>query len=163
MRAVILNSGLGRRMGDITKHYPKCMTSLTNRDTILSRQLKMLEAAGIQDVIITTGYCDEALMDYCASLRSRLRLQFIHNELYATTNYIYSLYLAREHLNDDILLLHGDLVFSKEVLDMVYNAATSCMAVSQTLPLPEKDFKAVVFDAGGEDGRRRRPPGGGAA
>ena len=41
MKALILNSGLGSRMGDITKHHPKCMTEINNVDTILSRQLKI--------------------------------------------------------------------------------------------------------------------------
>jgi len=60
------------------------------------------------------------------------------------TNYIYSIYLARAALDDDILLMHGDLVFENEVLDRVLGSDSSCMTVSTTLPLPEKDFKAVI-------------------
>ena len=40
--------------------------------------------------------------------------------------------------------MHGDLVFSAEVLEKSLGSAESCMTVSSTLPLPEKDFKAVV-------------------
>lgn len=44
---------------------------------------------------------------------------FVKNELYKDTNYIYSIYCAREYLDDDILLMHGDLVFESAVLDFV--------------------------------------------
>ena len=40
MKALILNSGVGRRMGVLTSEHPKCMTDISKRDTILSRQLK---------------------------------------------------------------------------------------------------------------------------
>ena len=35
MKALILNSGLGHRMGDITKEHPKCMTEIDNSETII--------------------------------------------------------------------------------------------------------------------------------
>ena len=68
------------------------------------------------------------------------------NPIYDKTNYIYSIYSAREYLNDDILLMHGDLVFENEVLDKVMESEVSCMTVSSTVPLPEKDFKAQVVN-----------------
>ena len=37
MKALILNSGLGHRMGVLTSEHPKCMTEISTRDTILSR------------------------------------------------------------------------------------------------------------------------------
>ena len=42
--------------------------------------------------------------------------------------------------------MHGDLVFEKDVFARVLAFRESCMAVSSTLPLPEKDFKAVLAD-----------------
>ena len=55
MKALILNSGLGSRMGVLTAEHPKCMTEIAYGETILSRQLKMLVEAGIEDVVMTTG------------------------------------------------------------------------------------------------------------
>ena len=146
MKALILNSGLGRRMGVLTSEHPKCMTEISGTETILSRQLRLLAAAGIRDVVITTGYFDNIIVNYCHSLRLPLKITFVHNPRYAETNYIYSIYCARELLDDDILLMHGDLVFEPSVLDDLLAAENSCMKVSSTLPLPEKDFKAVVRD-----------------
>ena len=146
MKALILNSGLGSRMGVLTSEHPKCMTEIDHRDTILSRQLRQIVDAGIEEVVITTGYYDGVLVNYCQSLNLPLKITFVKNPIYDQTNYIYSIYCAREYLDDDIILMHGDLVFENEVFDRVIASPVSCMTVSSTLPLPEKDFKAVVRD-----------------
>ena len=146
MKALILNSGLGSRMGDLTAEHPKCMTEISSHETILSRQLKQIVEAGIEEVVITTGYYDGVLVNYCNSLDLPLHFTFVKNPIYDKTNYIYSIYCAREFLDDDIILMHGDLVFENEVFDRVFASPVSCMTVSSTLPLPEKDFKAQVVN-----------------
>jgi len=145
MIALLLNSGLGHRMGVITSSHPKCMTEINQLDTIISRQLRQLVSFGIEEVIITTGYYDKVLVDYCNSLHLPLKYTFVNNPIYDKTNYIYSIYCAKDVLkDDDIILMHGDLVFENLVMEAVVNSDDSCMTVSSTLPLPEKDFKAVV-------------------
>jgi phosphoenolpyruvate phosphomutase len=133
-------------MGVLTSEHPKCMTEISPRETILSRQLKMIADAGIEEIVMTTGYYDGALVNYCESLGFPLRFTFVKNPVYDKTNYIYSIYCARGHLNDDIILMHGDLVFENEVFDRVVSSPVSCMTVSSTVPLPEKDFKAQIKD-----------------
>ena len=136
MKALILNSGLGSRMGVLTSEHPKCMTEISPRETILSRQLGQIADAGITEVVMTTGLFDTVLTEYCESLGLPLQYTFVKNPIYDKTNYIYSIYCAREYLDDDILLMHGDLVFENEVLDQALAFEGSCMAVSSTLPLP---------------------------
>ena len=106
MKALILNSGLGSRMGALTKEHPKCMTEIAPGETILSRQLRLLAEAGIREAVITTGYYDQVLADYAQGLRLPLNLTFVKNERYRETNYIYSIYCARELLRDDLILMH---------------------------------------------------------
>lgn len=147
MKALILNSGLGHRMGVLTSEHPKCMTEIAGTETILSRQLRLLAGAGITEVVMTTGYFDEVLVNYCRSLGLPLHYTFVRNPLYDQTNYIYSIYCAREELRgEEIVLMHGDLVFDATVLDRVLTSEDSCMTVTSTAALPEKDFKAVIHD-----------------
>ena len=144
MKALILNSGLGSRMGVLTSEHPKCMTEISAKDTILSRQLKLIADSGTEEVVMTTGYYDTVLVKYCESLDLPLKFTFVKNPIYDKTNYIYSIYCARDYLDDDVILMHGDLVFEAEVFDRVVASPVSCMTVSSTLPLPEKDFKAQI-------------------
>ncbi|MFA5450400.1 MAG: NTP transferase domain-containing protein [Dehalococcoidales bacterium] len=148
MTALILNSGEGKRMGEFTENNPKCLVNISSEDTILSLQLKNLIACGIRNVIITTGPFEDNLKAYCMSLDLPISYKFVHNPLYRETNYIYSIYLAREDLYDNIIMLHGDLVFDSEILSSMLKQGYSQMAISTSMPLPEKDFKAII-----EDGR----------
>ena len=82
MKALILNSGLGQRMGVMTKDHPKCMTEIMCESTILSRQLRQIISFGIKEAVITTGYYDKVLEEYCNELRLPIKLTFIKNPLY---------------------------------------------------------------------------------
>ena len=146
MKALILNSGMGTRMGVLTADQPKCMTEVSENETILSRQLKQLYDLGIHDVVMTTGAFESVLVNYCNSLNIPVDITFVHNADYKATNYIYSIYLAKEYLYDDIILLHGDMVFENSVIDDLIASEGSTMIVSTTLELPQKDFKAVIAD-----------------
>ena len=138
MTVLILNSGRGVRMGNISK--PKCLTNIHDDETILSRQLRFLMDAGLSNIVITTGPFEDIVK------RNAPKARFVNNHEYMTTNYIYSIYLARELLDDDLLLLHGDLVFEKSILESILQREDSCVIVQDVFPLPEKDFKAEIFD-----------------
>lgn len=143
MKALILNSGVGRRMGTLTRKHPKCMTTLYKEHSILSWQLRLLRQVGITDVIITTGPFADALMRYTLDRLPSAR--FVHNPRYSETNYIYSMHLARELLLDDVILLHGDVVLEKSVLEELLSVSKSAVAVEHRSRLPKKDFKARLI------------------
>ena len=146
MKAVIFNSGLGNRMGGFTDNNHKSMARLKNGETILHRQLRLLSAEGIRDFIITTGPFEEQLKAEAADF-PELNFVFVPNDIYSRTNYIYSMYLAREHMEDDLLFFHGDLVFSRKLIhDVLACSEKNTGTVNFTKALPEKDFKARVRD-----------------
>lgn len=144
MKALILNSGIGKRMGELTKTKNKCMAEIGKDTAIIDWQLQMLEKTGIDDVVITTGPFAEHLTEYVTKRYPSIRFTFRQNPEYDKTNYIYSIALAKDVLEDDILLMHGDLVFEESVIRDIIGAQTSAMVIDSGLPLPEKDFKAVV-------------------
>jgi len=116
--------------------------------SIIGWQLELVRRSGIDEVVITTGPFDKLLENHVLTYSRGLHITFVNNPLYNETNYIYSMYLAREHLHDDILLLHGDLVLEPSVFNDLIASKYSVVTVDQTLPLPEKDFKAKI-----EEGR----------
>ena len=154
MKALILAAGLGARMGVLTENLPKCMVKVTEEETIIDRQLRQLSQAGITEIVITTGAHGKILEDHCKSLdMPALQINFVENPRFQETNYIYSIYLARELLADDILLLHGDLVLEDGIIEDIIKNPESCMAVLRTNGLPDKDFKAVLYSD--ENGQKR--------
>ncbi len=146
MKAVIFNPGLGYRMGDFTKSHHKSMSLLKNGETIFHRQLRLLSAEGITDFIVTTGPFEEQLKAEAADF-PQLNVIFVRNDIYDKTNYIYSMYLAREFMDDDLVFLHGDLVFNRKLVhDVLHCSDKNTGTVNFTKALPEKDFKARVHD-----------------
>ena len=147
MIALLLNSGLGSRMGDETKEHPKCLTTISDSETIISWQVKLLERVGITEAVVTTGHLSDMLEAYLCSLDTPIRFHFVHNPRYRETNYIYSMYLARDLLaGQDVLSLHGDLVMHPAVMEKLAASPVSAVTVDTTLPLPEKDFKGRIRD-----------------
>lgn len=143
MRAIILNSGVGSRMGSFTDDKPKCLVTLKGDETILSRQIRMLIKAGVNDILITIGPYGDMIPRYVQDAFPDVPVRYVRNEDYDTTNYIYSMYLADEYMREDLLLMHGDIVMEENVLDMILRQNGANLAiVDSTVPLPDKDFKA---------------------
>lgn len=151
MQALIFNSGLGSRLGVLTADRPKSMVALGSGETIFHRQLRVLSSIGVREFVVTTGPWPEQLEACASEFEARgCSFSFVRNERYAETNYIYSMWLARDLLRGrEALVLHGDLVFDASYVEGLLSLpAGSYGSVDPELPLPEKDFKARV--AGGE-------------
>ncbi len=148
MKAVILNSGVGSRMGDLTVNKSKCLVSLNNNETILSRQLSMLIQAGVRDILITIGPYGNQIPDYVGQFFPDLQVQYVRNEEFSSTNYIYSMFLADKLIREEILLMHGDIVLEEMVLaDIINSTEKDVVIIDSTVALPEKDFKGKVKDS----------------
>ncbi len=143
MKALILNSGSGTRLGSITRKKPKCMVELSSGTSILSNQIDILLAAGIREIIITTGPFRIMLEEYIAGRYSDVNIKYIWNHEYRSTNYIYSIFLAKDFIVDNILLLHGDIVTEQAVIEEIIRDKTSNLAVvDENIEQNKKDFKA---------------------
>lgn len=146
MKAVIYNSGLGKRMGELTKNNHKSMVRLGNGETIFERQIRILSECGIKDFLVTSGPFEEQLKEV-ARLFPDLNFTFVRNPIYDQTNYIYSMYLAKDYFNDDVLTLHGDLVFDCQLIkDILNDSRPNLATVNHQRKLPEKDFKARIVN-----------------
>ena len=121
MQAIILAAGMGKRLKHLTKDKTKCMVEVNGR-TLISRTLDILEKQSLSRIIIVTGYMGDTLRSYVESLGIKTPVEFIDNPIYATTNNIYSLALARDKMvEDDTLLFESDLIFEQEVVDRLVN------------------------------------------
>jgi len=146
MKALILNSGVGKRMKPITNEIPKCLVKL-NGNTILGYQIESLIKVGIGEIIMTTGPFDEKIKSFMSENFPHVKVKYIKNEKYETTNYIYSLWLTKGHIDDDIILLHGDTVFEQELLNRLIKCKNkNCVLINNKIELPQKDFKAQIID-----------------
>lgn len=142
MKAIILAAGIGSRLHPLTKKKPKTLIEV-NKKPILGYILESIIAAGILNVAICVGFKAEQVMHYCKNNFSSLNFKFIENKIYNTTNNMYSLYLAKGELNEDIILMNADLVFDKDILCGLTKQPSTSIAVDKGRYIDES-MKVVV-------------------
>lgn len=144
MKLIILNSGMGSRLKNLTKNNPKSLVKLDENQTIFSRAISILSKFNFSEVIITTGYLSNVLEEYAKNMFPNINFKFVHNPVYDKTNYIKSLDFINNEFNEDIVLLHGDLVFSDDIAKKVIDSNKSSVVVDSSIDLPKDDFKAKI-------------------
>jgi choline kinase len=145
MKAVILCAGVGGRLRPLTEDRPKCLVEVGGR-TILESCLANLEAGGIDEVVIVTGYKSE-LLERLALDKCRTRVTFVHNEGYARTNTAVSLNLALKGMDSDFVLINGDVLFDRGILDdLLRDPVRNCLAVDPDVALDGEEVKVIARD-----------------
>lgn len=116
MQALMLAAGMGRRLGKFTDNQTKCMVKVGGK-TLLEYTVDALKLAGITRFIMVIGYEADRLMGFIRNNIKGIEIEFVVNKDYASTNNIYSLYLAREYLTkDDTILVESDLIFETNLI-----------------------------------------------
>ncbi|NVM36400.1 MAG: phosphocholine cytidylyltransferase family protein [Candidatus Lokiarchaeota archaeon] len=147
MKVLLLNSGIGKRLAPLTNNIPKCLVKIRENDTILDHQLKNILKCGFKEFIITTGPFEETIRNHIEHYYPSIKIQYVNNPVYNKTNYIYSLYLAKDIINGDILYSHGDLIFSDNLVKLLLESKDeNCVLVNKSIQPPEKDFKSIIFN-----------------
>lgn len=129
MKAIILAAGIGSRLKKITQDKAKCMVEV-NGESLIERALKQLDKKKLEEIVIVTGYKEKILKEFIEKLNIKTKIKFYNNEVYNKTNNIYSLFLAKEELiNNDIILLESDLIFEEKLLENLINNSFENLAV----------------------------------
>ena len=133
-KAIILAAGIGSRLCPFTEHTPKCLAPI-NGVPILINMLTHLSNVGVEETVIVVGYLKEKLYDMVGESFNGMKITYIESDRYATTNNIYSLWLAREHLTEDVILMESDVFFERMLLDHMFaNGNKNVAAVARHQP-----------------------------
>lgn len=142
MRAVILAAGRGGRLQGVIGERPKCLARIGDR-TLLDRQISALQCAGIDRITVVAGYGIEHVQRACPHT-----VEIVHNARYASTNSLYSLWLARDLLAEGFVVLNCDVLFHPQMLDDLLHArcADALLVASRAdgLPYGEEEMKVRI-------------------
>lgn len=121
MQAIILAAGMGKRLGDLTKENTKCMVKV-NGVCLIDRLLNQLAALPLSRILLVIGHQGQKLTEYVGNQAGEIPIKYVENPIYDKTNNIYSLYLAKEQLQqDDTLLIESDLIFDESLFHKILN------------------------------------------
>jgi len=160
MNAVILAAGIGSRLRPLTIDQPKaCLT--VDGTPIIEHQLRAYASAGIETVYVVTGYMPKnvrALCDRCAK-ELDIEIQTIHNEVFANTDNMYSLYCAQHAVDgESFFLSNGDVVFDPQVVEKLAAADTPSGIATDTGTYDPEAMKLTVDEDGTLDGISKEIP-----
>jgi L-glutamine-phosphate cytidylyltransferase len=150
MKAIILSAGQGSRLGHLVDDRPKCLIEFSGR-TLLDRQLDTLEANGVHEVVVVTGFHDELVNQAIARRTGGPTVRTIFNPFYKVADNTGSLYMAREELSGDCLVWNGDTLVSRALMAKVVGNDRSgiCVTIDRKDGYDDDDMKVVAA----EDGR----------
>ena len=114
--ALLLAAGTGSRLFPLTQNSPKCLT-LVNEKSILERLVIILKKKGFKRLVIVTGYQEIFIKEFLGTISGNMTIEYVYSPLYRTTNNIYSLWMARNIINEPFVLVESDLVFDASQLD----------------------------------------------
>ncbi|MBO7495407.1 MAG: phosphocholine cytidylyltransferase family protein [Salinivirgaceae bacterium] len=143
MKAVILAAGTASRLRPLTSNTPKCLLKV-NGKTLLERTLDNFISNGITEFLIVTGYLQEMIIDFVKKNYPELNVKFLNNKDFATTNNIYSLYLAEEFAcGNDFILSDSDILFSKDIITALLADKNPDVLAMNRHELGEEEIKII--------------------
>jgi L-glutamine-phosphate cytidylyltransferase len=154
MKAIILSAGQGSRLGHMVDDRPKCLIDFNGR-SLLDRQLDTLEACGVHEAVVVTGFHDELVEQAIAARSGGPRVRTVFNPFYKVADNTGSLFMARAELIGDCLVWNGDTLVSRALMRRV--AANErggiCVTIDRKDLYDDDDMKVV------EEGGRLRAIG----
>ncbi len=145
MIGVILAAGMAKRLRPLTDERPKCLLTVGQR-TLLQRTVDAILAAGIEELVVITGYRQQMIRDFLTNHYPNITIHFIDNPDYAHNNNIFSLWLTRPFTEgNDFLLLDSDILFDPAIIPAVLKQEGSALALNRH-ELGEEEIKVIVDD-----------------
>lgn len=152
-RAIIMAAGIGKRMQPLTFDTPKPLIEV-NGKRMIDTVINALHKNGITEIYIVVGYLKEK---FEILLNEYNGITLIENPYYDTCNNISSLFVAREHLKDVIILDGDQIIYNPEILNPYfshsgYNAVWTDKYTDEWLLTVENDIITHCSRTGGEKG-----------
>ena len=134
IKAIFLLAGSGTRLKPLTDNLPKCLLEI-NGVSILNRALDILvDTNKIDEIILVVGFEKNKIKDSIGDNYRGIKVTYVDNDDYDKTNNVYSLWLARQHLDTDFILLEGDVIFDPQIANKLLSGRISKAAVSKFDP-----------------------------
>jgi choline kinase len=149
MRAIILSAGQGSRLLPLTADRPKCLIEFSGR-TLLDWQLDMLRDSGVDHVTVVLGFRDDQVEAAIARRSGGPVVETRFNPFYKVADNLGSVWIARDAFAGDCLVLNGDTLVSRDIVETVLAASKPGIAVTvdEKAAYDADDMKVVRDDAG---------------
>lgn len=145
MKAILLSAGRGSRLLPLTESRPKCLLPVQGT-TLLGHQLDTLQAAGIREVTVVTGFLPNLVEAELARRDGPLKAAPFFNPFFQVADNLASCWMVRERMESDFLLINGDTLFSQDLIEKVIAAppAPILVTIDQKASYDQDDMKVTL-------------------
>lgn len=147
MKAIILAAGRSSRLYPLTRNLPKCLLKIGDQ-RIIDTQIRALLAHGVRGITIVVGFKAEKIMHYLTERYTDANFTFIYNPIYHKTNTIYSLWLARNELSNEILYFNADVLLHTEIVKQLINSKYKTVLAVTRGHCGDEEVKVIVNSLG---------------
>ena len=144
MQSIILAAGVSKRLRPLTDSTPKCLLKI-GHENLLERTIENVLANNINDFIFVTGYKEDMIKDFVNKRFPGINRVFITNPDYENNNNSFSLWMTKEFVKGNILLLDSDILFDEKIITLLLTSGhENCLAVNFTDNLDEEQIKVIL-------------------
>ena len=135
MKAIIMAAGVGKRLQALNINKPKCLITVEN-ETLIRRSVNLLVNKGISDITVIVGFMAHLIRNELSN-----DVAYFENPDFHSTNSIKSLWYAKNLLEDNVLLLNGDLYYEHGILDYAINQTNAVVMLADSTRINNADYR----------------------
>jgi len=140
MKAIILAAGKSSRLYPITLERPKCLLEV-GKQSIIERQIDMLNKQGIDDILVVVGYKKEVIRDAVGD-----KVRYAEYNDYEKTNNLFTLWSIKDELDDDFILLFSDVIIEENLMNECINSSDDFCLLVHDKEVLEGTMRVTIED-----------------
>jgi choline kinase len=139
MKAIILAAGIGRRLLPLTENKPKALIEVDGKPLLYYQIEYIHQKIDLKDVYIVSGHCSKLIENFISTCT------IIENQKYNNTNNIYSMWLMKDIIKEDFVLLNSDVLFHEKILEKIIKSNfENAIVVDDYKKLGEEEMKVIL-------------------
>ena len=144
MQAIILAAGISKRLRPLTNSTPKCLLKIGEK-TILEMTIDNILQNSINEFIMVTGYRENMIREFIGNRFPDLHIKYLTNPDYENNNNSYSLWMTKDYIKGDCILLDSDILFDYRIISkLLVSEQKNCLAINCSHKLGEEEIKVIV-------------------
>ena len=145
--AVILAAGIGSRLRPLTDKSAKSLLSVGG-SVILERMIRNCLSCGMSQFVLVLGHREDDIKQFVERTFRGIRVTYVINDRYRTTNTGYSLMLAAPVVgNAEFIKFDADVVFETKVLRaLVDSNLPNVLCIDRNIALADEEVKVITDD-----------------
>ena len=112
MQLIVLSAGKGSRLPKKFRKKPKCLVEIKDKPLLLYNSNFFKK---FKNKVIISGY----KQNHLKKIAEQIGFKNIINEKYSSTNMVYSLFLTKKIIKEDVVVIYGDVIFNENIFKLL--------------------------------------------